>query len=1401
VRFSSVPPSTPLFSFSVLEWTPANGLLAHLYPKRATSLQRLENNASMMSTEEERRDPRDRLVFESAAGTWSCFRQISCCGDVLVLEDAETVDIGPPRRHEYTWQQGPGRLPSVENGSMSFGANGGWRQTLASVSQGVTELDGDAATHAQRIARPSHHHREVPLQDIHSIRRHVFKRPLPLTFNWTGHLVDAAAEEQRGGRSKSVRSSRRGSGSVDDLDSLEWRYELWGPVGVVFMLRGGARLFLVFASGHDAEQMEELLVDFASGRGLQRRQRQTSLVNTAATGASFSVHAAATTSESVGDYGGVVSSPALPGLPGSPALSYASLRLVSPEASFPGNPNSLYQSPGASLALAEVGAPTQSLSSVAAVLTSGASVASTGSPSFSPQLRPLLSVAGPVANSSVAAPPPLMSSVNTAPVSSTSASSRASGALSLSSPGAGYLYCRPWGEAERHRRYYLRPASASPTSKNLVRLSRHRLPAWQKIRQTLGQEPRAIAVDLRQTYLTPSSTHQNVFRVESVVDTYAQYKDVVPLGGAVATAGPGDEAPSIMATRRREMELCRSRPIVFEALAKTKEERAEWLAWLQARGATVLHPEATNAPHMVGTAEVKHIAAAKPARGAAFQPLGHQLIPSASPCNASTRELSRANSVDRWMTNCGLPSLSTDASPNVEPLGETRQQPQLPLKESDSERGSTSASVSLRVRWPANSPMRYPQPRPHAMRFFTPSPGSMSKLSNSSSSPDPVATVAAPPRARQSPSSPDVQPCQRSDDANENSGVVGNEPGRSASQLVGTQLSLRPPSPKSPLPGGPEVLDHTFKPSRQAGNAAETKPQGSSLSMGDVTAAAAMQLFARHDGQRGAANGTNDRVAAVIAHAPVAVNLSGEEGLTTDHTLTGMGPTVGAPCTPVYLDDTSSEDADHCNSPPFSSPSPSNTVPANSPHSKTPSLRSPSVLQQRDKNTDKAEGRREATNWHRSMSLSPPSTAADKDGKTTFDEAEARPRLPSGTAAGWRVRTEDRKECSNAGLASADLSGMRRSTTEIPRLCVGSDMAVYYSATGVTGLTPSQETVSASSLAPVSVTSVVKTARSSATPFLHSRSATATPGAAPENGADWGDSLHSTPTKRLIQELPTSVGASASASPNAPGGAAATHALRAKLPGATATSDEASPVGRALFIPTEHEDCGVPTQDAGVGRVAAATCISAMMPPPSVLDTVSLNGSLRAYPVTRTANDETGEWSGVKVSRTSPVRGLDPRLTQFFTPAQVSESELERSGERSTPNVLGPRAASVPSCNQPTLRSSNHSTNSRACPSAVERSLRDTPLPPPLPPRVGSLTSTGCHNISADGSLRGRASFTVDGEKNGSEGGGSPVLNSASSRTTYRDSEHLSNSFPFQSRAVMEQRKRAFRDSLFVNHD
>lgn len=1425
VRFSSVSPSAPLFTFSVLEWTPANSLLAHLYPKRATSLQRLDNNASMASTEEERRDPRDRVVFETTSGTWTCFRQISCCGDVLVLEDASAIDVGPPRRHEYTWQQGPGRLPSVENSNTSFGASGGWRQTLASTTQSVSEVEAEAAAQGTLISRPTHHRREIPLQDIHSIRRHCFKRPVPLTFNSSGHLGAGTPEDARGSKSK---GSHSGS-AVEDMESLEWRYELWGPVGVIFMLRGGARLFLVFASGQHAEQMEELLISFASGRGLQRRQRQSasaaappppaslsfaspttasSALPSPSVAASSSTQAPANLLASIASAAGYkVESPVTPGQPGSPAVSYASLRLGSCEASFRGAPSSSSFLPSHSLVTPEVSARPSSSFGVLPVAPS-TSVVSVGSPLLPPAAQSSASGTGLAATAS---PIGLLSNASTSV-----ASVRANGSQPLRVPGTGYLYCRPWGEAVRHRRYYLRPAAASPLS-GLVRMSRHRLPAWQKIRQTLGQEPRCVSMDLKLTYLTPSSTHENVFRVESVVDTYAQYRDVVPLGGAVATAGPGNESPSMMAARRREMELCRSRPVVFEALAKTGEERAEWLGWLQARGATVLRPEATDSPHMVATAKGSGLSSRsrKPVTEE-FQPLGHQMLPSSLSGPTGAKEAARANSVDRWVSNCGIPSSSADLSPSADPLGGARQ-PQLPLRESDSERGSLG--VSLRSKWPTNSPMRYPQPQPHPIRL---SVASKQSTASSSFSPDPVGTGEAL-RKTESGSGSDARH-RRSADFDEASIVVEDgecdarvklerllrlqqeeqQQQKQQAQHEDAVLSggSAPTSPNTSQAAGPAVLDHTVRPSR-LGVTSPASKHAAVLSDSSLT----------HEGKP--TTTTLSAGSAVLTAAGGATVLSppAEDGAMTDLTLTGTGPTVvGAPRTPMYLEDTSSGDV----TPRFPTPSLTNTAAATSPHSKTSSLRSPSAMGLREVDGDAVRGRRLVPGTLWSTPRSPHYTLTEKDDHLLFDSSGKASRKGDAAAVNGRpashvaqlVDGKDETPLPRIFPSKKGHAELQRSSTDSQLLRSRPDTSVYSSeARAATGSTPLR------TLNTVYVTPAFASSSSSATALFdvegatattaHSRSETVAPTVEEVTEEQMKAAFAPTPHERGGAAVQRDSSASASPSPDAPTGAVPLHALHAD-DYARAADSQTSPMTRRLFSQSVRDDEAAHTSENV--NAALNEKHGAAGPLKSVLS-LSSNGSFPAAKSKKVAVVEengSGEWSGFPTEAEAygsnsylpaSERRLDPRLSQFFTPTR---KDVESSGEHimSSSSVdtrvvhsslsghkLGPRAGKDSS---PRM-------------SAGRPSLRDSPLPPALPPRAGSLSWLSPHGTPVDSGSRGRAGVVPTGDAG--DGAQSPKLPSASSRATYRDSEHVGSPLVLQSREMIEQRKRAFRDSLFVNQE
>ncbi|KAK7201077.1 hypothetical protein NESM_000167800 [Novymonas esmeraldas] len=709
VRFSSVPPSAPLFSFDVLEWSPGGGgggggggasrSLSQLYARRSGSEQRLGSRASVGSSDE-RVDPRDRAAFSPTAGTWTCFRSLACCGDVLVLSDTALVDVGVARRHEFTWQQGPGRVPSsgaAASANASFGAHAGWRQTLALGSLGAG--DGGGGASADMVPRESLlcHRRgaaprqrlEVPLQDIHSIRRHCFQKPVPLLFNALGCTVtdgdgrggevDEDGDAARGDHNQWLLPPpprrRRDGDRVGDGEGdgrLRWRYELWGPVGVIFALRGGRRLCLAFASAQHAEQMEELLIDFAAGAGLGRRpqgsSRQAAQLRSPGASATLSQIPAWTSGDGMpsaapgvsGSSFGVPLSP--PQLPLSPSHSHATVHRVSGEASS-------YAGAATTAAAAAAAGPPSPRSFGGGSVRPSASAAHVVPLAMAGSLAPAAS--SPTRTTAAAAVPP--------PVA------HARGAVGKV-PGGGYLYCRPWGEAARHRRYYLKLSSAARPS-HVVHLSRHRVQLWQRLQHALGNEPRCVSLDLRRTTVAASATHDRVLRVTSLVDSFAQFKDVVPLGGEVGLASAADESASVRAARRREVELCTGRPVVFEALAKSPAERSAWMTWFHCRGADV--------------ESAAHDAAAAPGRGrsAPFQPLGGERLLATSPAGGPGRGMLLSGTVDQWVSKCLVPatSASTCSSPEPRPIPA----PQLPLKEQSASQRGGVAPASAAV--PASS--------------------------------------------------------------------------------------------------------------------------------------------------------------------------------------------------------------------------------------------------------------------------------------------------------------------------------------------------------------------------------------------------------------------------------------------------------------------------------------------------------------------------------------------------------------------------------------------------------------------------------------------------------------------------------------------------------------------------
>ncbi|CAG9578426.1 hypothetical protein LMJF_30_1950 [Leishmania major strain Friedlin] len=728
-RFSPLPMSTPLLSFDVLEWIPnSSESLARLPVGRAASVYPPDSRASVAPSEG-RVHPRDCTAFESSCGSWTCFRTLSRCGDALVLEDAQLVDVGAARRHGFTWQQGPDRLPSGGVRTGYIGASAGCRRTLASVSENAMDIGADivprdsllADRRYERPAPPAQcRKRGIPMQDIHSVCRHCFQKPVTLVFDARGHSIsarDSADTTARGDRAKRVlaQSRHHRSSGLEMALALQWRYELWGPVGVIFTLRGGRRIFLAFASTQHAEQIVELLASFATGAELGRRQPSDSSPHRSSTGASASF--SQVPAWSAGDdipFAASASGPhAAPlssgGLQRCASPSCASVHIASCEASLRGAPATPC-SPQAGSAFSSAwasGAPWL-VSSTPAGPQTGKRWRKTGS--FTDE------------NS----PSPLS---DTVPASQEVGGALAARARRDSSrvPGGGYLYCRPWGEASRYLRYYLRVCTTAGRS-HVVHLSRHRLRLWQRLRQVFGNERRTVSLDLRRASVCPSAAHENLLRVTYQAESFAQYKSLQPLGGGVVFVGPVSDFAASRAARRRELELCADYSVVFEALAKSPEERTSWLAFFCSRGAAVQAP--VDAAQLGDYADVL----LTPEKPVAFQQLGGESLLATSPASGPGQEMLLSSTADQCMPTWETPTFSAEAVSSLKPL--SNGSPHLPLKEqSEGRRGGCRAAAetaaALRLStlyrtYPSNVspslPERHPAADEHASTLTSPSP-------------------------------------------------------------------------------------------------------------------------------------------------------------------------------------------------------------------------------------------------------------------------------------------------------------------------------------------------------------------------------------------------------------------------------------------------------------------------------------------------------------------------------------------------------------------------------------------------------------------------------------------------------------------------------------------------------
>ncbi|AYU80991.1 hypothetical protein LdCL_300024600 [Leishmania donovani] len=835
-RFSPLPTSAPLLSFDVLEWIPSNSeLLARLPVGRAASEYPPDSRAPVACSEG-RVHPRDCTAFESSCGSWTCFRTLSRCGDALVLEDAQLVDVGAARRHVLTWQQGPGRLPSDCVRTRYIGADIVPRDSLLANRR----CEGSALPAQSRK-------QEIPMQDIHSVRRHCFQKPVTLVFDARGHSisgrdrVDTTARDDRAKWVLAQRRHHRSSGSEMGL-TLQWRYELWGPVGVIFTLRGGRRIFLAFASTRHAEQIVELLTSFATGAELGRRQPSYHSPHQSSTGASASF--SQVPAWSVGDdipFAASASGPQAAPL-SSGALqrcaspSCVSVHIASCEASLRGAPATPCSPRGDS-----------AFSSAWAFGAHWLVPSTPAGPQTGEQRRKTGSFTGE--NS----PSPLTDTV--------AASQDVGGTLAASSrrgssrvPGSGYLYCRPWGEASRYLRYYLRVSTSAGRS-HVVRFSRHRLRLWQRLRQVFGNEKRTVSLDMRRTSVCPSVAHENLLRVTYLVESFAQYKSLQPLGGGVVSVGPMSDLAASRATPRRELELCAGHPVVFEALAKSPEERTSWLAWFRSRGATVQAPaDAAQLGDYAGALRM-------PQKPVTFQQLGGEPLLVTSPASRPGQEMLLSSTADQCASAWETPTFSAEAVASLKSL--CSGSPHLPLKEqSEGRRGGFRTAAETAA----------------ALRLSTPCRTYPSKAFPSLPGPLPAADEHASTQTRpQPPSAVASGMGDRQEEDEELTIVVEDD---ELDRTTACPEAAESHSPCYIMQSDPSVMDHTAAPLRRT--------------------SASLLL---DEGARWLRSGIGS-----AAEAPNSIAAANESSK-ADHKFANIRPTMAGPiAVPMYLEDTTSSE-------------------------------------------------------------------------------------------------------------------------------------------------------------------------------------------------------------------------------------------------------------------------------------------------------------------------------------------------------------------------------------------------------------------------------------------------------------------------------------------------------------
>ncbi|KAG5472411.1 hypothetical protein LSCM1_03810 [Leishmania martiniquensis] len=850
VRFSRLTPSTELPSFDVLEWIPGSGVpLAGRHAKHAASAHRPDDRRSMCSNEGPTHLS-DHNAFDASLGSWRCLRTLSLRGDILTLEDAESVDMGTARQHEFTWQQGPGGLPPGGAPSDCTDARVGLCLAPVSASEGATDMGAEMALRDALLGNlpneGSPHglqrrKQEIPLQEICSIRRHCFEKPLPVLFDARGQLVsegsddDTAACGDRATRRISQRRHCRGD-TMEMKPNLQWRYELWGPVGVIFTLQGGRRMFLAFASAQHVEQIERLLMRFTTGAALNCPQQhcgfsQPSLTDASAAASKVPSASAGSSVPSTASVHGPLSSRLTPTVvQGSPSQCRSPARKASWGAYVRATSATRFSSRA------------NTASPMVCAFASDALVTSTP---LEPHQQTALWASERLPTRPFAAV--------TAPQTVWAASPAGARRDSGKPPGSGYLYCRLWGEASQYRRYYFKPCTAAGMS-HVVHLSRHRLRLWQRLQRFFGSGKRSVSLDLRLISVSPSAVHENVLCLTCPVVSSAESRSLESPGRGVALAGRVTESVAPRGARRRELELPTACRVHLEALARSPEERTMWLAWFRSRGVTVQPPvDGAQVGDEAGGERALEISATlEPFRSAKPLPT--------SPVSGPGQETVHSNPVDLSVEVVVTP-LCSEPSPSLKPLAISS--PYLPLKE-QLEGRRVETPVTLKM---AAVPGRS---SPWALNPSKGSPSLSKPLSTAGKG------VGKEPHMAWSPA---VASGQDDREEEEELTVVVDDDASVSSTQRSEAVELH-----SPLL---MVRSDPSKPAR-----AETPPC-------HTQASPLLTEAARRQGSRGGG----------AAEAP---NLfaSAEEVLTIDHAVARTGRTLAAPiAAPMYLEDTTSSRA------------------------------------------------------------------------------------------------------------------------------------------------------------------------------------------------------------------------------------------------------------------------------------------------------------------------------------------------------------------------------------------------------------------------------------------------------------------------------------------------------------